>query len=203
MYFESLDIQSGNKVEAKQVSVMDNRKAMDQFLYSVQKRAFQMARIATGCEQDAMDIVQDAMMGLVKSYSDKPENEWHGLFFKILQSRIYDHYRRGSVKNKIFSWFRAEKHDDEDEGGIDPVQLAADQHGVSPEMKLQLGQATEQVVEAVAALPIRQQQAFLLRLWEGMSVAETAESMGVSEGSVKTHYSRALASLKQRLEGYW
>lgn len=182
---------------------MEHRKALDQFLSSVQKRAFQMARIATGCEQDALDIVQDAMISLVKNYSDKSATEWQGLFYKILHNRIYDYHRRSSVKHKIFGWLGFNKTDDEDENEADPMQQAEDQHSVVPEMRLQLDQATEQVVQAVAKLPLRQQQAFLLRLWEGLSVAETAAAMSVSEGSVKTHYSRALATLRQQLEGYW
>lgn len=182
---------------------MDQRDALDQFLYDVQKRAFQMARIATGCEQDALDIVQEAMITLVKKYSDKTEMEWQPLFFKVLQSKIYDHHRRSQLKHKWFGWLGFQgKHDDEDTGD-DPIQQAEDRATVSPEQQLHLGQATEELVNAVSRLPIRQQQAFLLRLWEGMSVAETAAAMAVSEGSVKTHYSRALATLRSQLEGYW
>lgn len=162
-----------------------------------------MARIATGCEQDALDIVQDAMMTLVKSYRDKPENEWQALFYRILQNRIYDHHRRSTVKQKVFGWLGWDKDEEAEGDAVDPIQQAKDHHGVTPEDKLQFSQATETLVDAVGKLPIRQQQAFLLRLWEGMSVAETANVMGVTEGSVKTHYSRAVASLKSQLEGYW
>ncbi|MCG8317693.1 MAG: RNA polymerase sigma factor [Pseudomonadales bacterium] len=183
---------------------MDN-KALDQFLSDVQMRAYQMARMAVGCEQDALDIVQDAMMALVKHYADKEASQWHGLFFKTLQNRIYDQYRRNAVKHKWFGWLGLSKSDDaqDNELNADPIQQAVDQKLPSPEMQLQQGQATQKLIDAVEKLPIRQQQAFMLRLWEGMSVAETAAAMSLSEGSVKTHYSRAVTSLKQQLEAYW
>lgn len=181
---------------------MENRKALDQFLARVQNRAFQMARMATGSEQDALDLVQEAMMSLVKSYADRSEAEWPRLFYKVLQNRIYDHYRRSAVKQRIFGWLPWHKEEDAADE-VDPIQHAADEKAVTPERALQLGQATDNLVEAVSALPIRQQQTFLLRLWEGMSVAETAEAMGISEGSVKTHYSRALANLRGELKQVW
>ena len=161
-----------------------------------------MARIASGCEHDALDIVQDAMMTLVKSYSDKDESDWHGLFYRILQSRIYDYHRRNVVKNKVFGWLGFGQQDQDKDQDNDPIQQAHDHQGITPEFKLQLGQASQKLIAAVEQLPIRQQQTFLLRLWEGMSVAETAIAMSISEGSVKTHYSRALSTLRQQLEDY-
>lgn len=190
--------------EGKLSKVMDQRQALDQFLCHVQKRAFQMARIATGCEQDALDIVQEAMITLIRNYSDKPEAEWQPLFYKVLQSKIYDHHRRGQLRHKWFGWLGFKGRDDDDEDTEhDPIQKAEDPASVSPERQLHLSQASAQLVEAVSRLPIRQQQAFLLRLWEGLSVADTAIAMAVSEGSVKTHYSRAIATLRSQLEGYW
>lgn len=182
---------------------MEHRNALDQFLASVQKRAYRMAHIATGCEQDALDIVQEAMISLVKNYAGKPENEWTPLFYKVLQSRIYDHHRRTQVKHKVFGWLKFRSSDEREEDQPDQIQQAEDPTAVAPETRMQLGQATEQLVGAVEKLPIRQQQAFMLRLWEGLSVAETAMAMSVSEGSVKTHYSRAINTLKSQLEGYW
>ncbi|PIE41182.1 MAG: RNA polymerase sigma factor [Gammaproteobacteria bacterium] len=182
---------------------MNNRKALEHFLIGVQKRGFQMARIATGCDQDALDIVQDAMMALVKNYGDRDANDWHGLFFKILQTRIYDYYRRNAVKNRVFGWLGLSKDKTAENENADAIQQVEDQQALTPEKTLQFAQATDQLVKAVAQLPIRQQQAFMLRLWEGMSVAETAMAMGISDGSVKTHYARALATLRQQLAGYW
>lgn len=181
---------------------MENKKALDQFLGRVQNRAFQMARMATGSEQDALDLVQEAMIALVKGYADRQASEWTGLFYKILQNRIYDHYRRSAVKQRIFGWLPWHKEEGAAEE-VDPIQQAADEAAVTPEDALHLGQATENLLEAVSALPVRQQQTFLLRLWEGMSVAETAEIMGISEGSVKTHYSRALSNLRRELTQVW
>ena len=186
------------------MAATDQRQALDQFLGSVQKRAYQMARMATGCEQDALDIVQDAMIALVKNYSEKPQAEWQPLFYKVLQSRIYDHHRRGQLRQKVFGWLGRKNRDSvNNDNEPDPLQEAEDPATVTPEKQLHLGQATEQLVNAVSRLPLRQQQAFMLRLWEGMSVADTATAMAVSEGSVKTHYSRAVATLKSQLEGYW
>jgi RNA polymerase sigma-70 factor (ECF subfamily) len=183
------------------MGLMEKRKALDQFLLSVQRRAFHMARIATGSDDDALDIVQDSMMKLVQKYGENNEDEWKPLFFRILQSRIYDFHRRHTVKQKIFSWFGLSKNDDGEEE--DPIQTAPDLREVTPEKKLQLSQATDQLTQAVSQLPLRQQQAFLMRMWEGMSTAETARAMDVTEGSVKTHYSRALSALRNQLEGHW
>lgn len=180
---------------------VDKDKALNRFLSSVQQRGFQMARIATANDDDALDIVQDTMMKLVQKYRDKSEADWKPLFFRILQSRIYDYHRRNSVKQKVFSWFGLAKESDEDTD--DFIQVAPDQRELTPEKQTQLTQATTQLKVAISQLPIRQQQAFLMRMWEGMSTAETAQIMEVTEGSVKTHYSRALSSLRSQLEGHW
>lgn len=182
---------------------MDNRVKMDQFLASVQNRAFQMARMALSNDDDALDVVQDTMIKLVQKYSEKSEQEWTPLFYRILQSRIYDVHRKNTVKRKFFGIFGVSKdHDDESEQ-LDPIQTAEDEQGRSPEQHLQDRYTTHAIVAAVEALPIRQQQTFTLRLWEGLSVAETAAALNISEGSVKTHLSRALSALRIELEDHW
>ncbi len=109
-------------------------------------------------------------------------------------------HRKNTVKKKLFGFFGKS---DEEPDTADPIQEAEDEGGKTPEERLQMNQATAVVIEAVRQLPVRQQQAFMLRMWEGMSVAQTAQAMSVSEGSVKTHLSRALAALKTQLEDHW
>lgn len=176
----------------------DQQAALNRFLASVERRAFRMAHIATGNTDDAMDIVQDAMMTLVRKYSGKPETEWGALFHTVLQSRIRDWYRRSSVRNRLRSWLRRDEEDD-----ADPMDELPDQHGKNPEQRLHLDAAGTALNAALHALPLRQQQAFLLRNWEGLDVAQTAQAMGCTEGTVKTHYSRAVHALRATLEDHW
>lgn len=169
---------------------------MERFLAGVEKRAFHLARIATGNEQDAMDIVQDAMIKLVQRYSTRDEQEWGPLFHRILQSRIRDWYRRSQVRNRLRVWFsQTEDEDDQLENQPDPT-------GSGPLTELESGRIGLELERALGRLPNRQQQAFLLRAWEGLSVEETAKAMGCSTGSVKTHYSRAVHTLREHLEEF-
>lgn len=178
---------------ASQASVQ----GLDQFLASVEKRALRMAQMATSHDEDALDIVQDAMLTLAKKYAHKPAAQWPPLFHRILQNRIRDWYRHQGVRNRFRGWFNktASDHDDE----IDPIQIAADPHGLDPEQVASNRNHGEAIIAAVAQLPLRQQQTFMLRIWEGLDVAQTAEAMGVSEGSIKTHLSRALNKLREQL----
>jgi RNA polymerase sigma-70 factor, ECF subfamily len=182
-------------------STLENQQALNRFLASVEKRAFRMAEFATGNREHALDIVQDAMMSLVRRYSHKPESEWGPLFHRILQSRIRDWYRRSRVRNTVFGWLRS--FSDEDGGEApDPIQRAEDHHTPGPERSANNDELMQSTMHAVQKLPLRQQQVFLLRAWEGYDVAQTAQAMGISEGSVKTHYSRATRSLRHQLEVY-
>jgi RNA polymerase sigma-70 factor (ECF subfamily) len=165
----------------------------------VEKRAYRMALFAIKDVDMALDIVQDAMLDFVRRYRNKPETEWPPLFFRVVQSRISDAHRRKSVRSRIMSWLG---RDDEDGEAKDLVETAPDPRGVSPLLSLErqaLGAALE---EAIGSLPLRQQQAFLLRSWEGLDVAETARAMGCGDGSVKTHYFRAVQALRKQLEEF-
>ncbi len=162
----------------------------------MEKRAFHFARIATGNEQDALDIVQDAMLKLVQRYAGRDEQEWGPLFHRILQSRIRDWYRRSLVRNRLRVWFGSDEDED------DPLQNQPDPAGSGPLGELESGRFGEELERALGRLPNRQQQAFLLRAWEGLSVEETAQAMGCSTGSVKTHYSRAVHTLREQLEDF-
>jgi RNA polymerase sigma-70 factor (ECF subfamily) len=156
--------------------------------------------MATGNSEDALDILQDSMFKLVQKYAGHNPGEWGALFQTILQSRIKDHHRRNAVRNRYRVWFG--RNDDDGDDVLDPIQTLADEHARGPDTDLDLSAGMEILDEAVRQLPARQQQAFMLRALEGLDVAETAQVMKCSEGSVKTHYFRALAVLREKLEEY-
>ncbi|HEY8554171.1 MAG TPA: RNA polymerase sigma factor [Burkholderiales bacterium] len=176
---------------------LDSKQALDRFLADVERRAFLMARMATGSAEEAMDIVQDSMLQLVRHYGGRDESEWAPLFHRILQRRIYDWYRRTRVRNRWRHWFRRD-----DDAGDDPLEQQVDPAAADPADALAAERTFADLEAAIAALPLRQQQAFLLRAWEGLDTEQTARAMGCSEGSVKTHYSRALQALRERLKDY-
>ena len=171
---------------------------MDRFLAGVERRAFVTARLATGNANDALDIVQDAMLQLVRRYAGRDAQEWGPLFHTILQSRITDWYRREKVRNRLRVWFGGRDEDDD----ADPLQNIADGRSPNPSQQLADKRAMTALEAAMHKLPARQQQAFLLRVWEGLDVAQTARVMKCSEGSVKTHYSRAVHALREQLEDH-
>jgi RNA polymerase sigma-70 factor, ECF subfamily len=171
-------------------------RALEQFLESVEKRAFKIAQLALRHDDDALDAVQDAMMKLVQSYASRGAEEWRPLFYRILANRIRDLQRRRTVRGRIMAWLPARDAEDDEE--FDPIAQAPSPEP-TPARRLELSEAIDVLETAVAALPPRQQQAFLLRNFEGLDVAQTASAMGCSEGSVKTHYFRALESLRARL----
>jgi len=162
-----------------------------------------MAELATGNREDALDLVQDAMLGLVKSYLHRDEQEWAPLFYRILQNRIRDRYRRNRVRDRFRSWLGFGAVSGEDETAADPLQNVPDTRQPDAVDTLLQADAMEHLQVALRLLPLRQQQAFLLRAWEGMDTAATAFAMGCSEGSVKTHYSRAIHRLREMLEEHW
>ena len=170
---------------------------LDDFLKGVEKRAFKMAWFATSNTDEALDIVQDAMTRLVKKYADKDAEEWGPLFHRILQSVIRDWYRKQKVRNRWqMFWSSDENHED-------PVDLAVDTYTATPEQQLGNEYAIEEVNQVLTNLPLRQQQAFLLRTMEGLDTKSTANAMQCSQSSVKTHYSRALSALRQQLETHY
>lgn len=169
---------------------------LDAFLAQVERRAYRMAVIATRHRDDALDIVQDAMFKLVRSYAHKPEAEWLPLFYRILQTCILNWSRRRKVRNL---WQRVLGGQDQEEGE-DPFALVPDSVHATPDHRVAQTAAMDALERALAALPLRQHQAFLLRVWEGMDTAQTAQAMGCSEGSVKTHYSRAVHALRELLK---
>ncbi len=138
------------------------------------------------------------MLRLARRYAKRSAEEWKPLFYRILENGIRDWHRRRSTRHRWLGWLnRSRECDDET---FDPIAQAPDTSNPDPAHQTEQRETMENIEQALQILPLRQQQAFLLRAWEGMNTAETAAAMGCSEGSVKTHYSRALQALRSRLE---
>ena len=179
---------------------LDREGELDRFLAGVERSAFRMARFAVRDTDEALDIVQDAMIQLVRRYAGRAAEEWRPLFFRILTNRIRDWQRRYKVRSRVMVWLRRSGEPDE---RPDLVETAPAPAHVVPEREAEMDQTLAALEEAVERLPPRQQQAFLLRTMQGLDVAETARAMGCSQGSVKTHYSRAVHALRAGLGGHW
>jgi RNA polymerase sigma-70 factor (ECF subfamily) len=175
---------------------LQQEQQLNRFLAEVERRALRIAEFGVRDRDEALDLVQDAMIKLVRNYSDRNSDEWTPLFYRILQNGVRDWHRRQSVRNRVMVWFGRGKRDDED---FDVVASAPDPIGRSPDEELQNSEAMDSLENALHALPPRQREAFMLRTFEGLDVAGTAVAMGCSEGSVKTHYSRAIHSLRDSL----
>lgn len=184
---------------------MASRQELSDFLASVERRAFKQAVYAVRDDDTALDVVQDAMFKLAEKYADKPAAELPMLFQRILQNVIHDHFRRQKVRNLWTSLFSSlQSGDGEGDSDRDPLETLEDRG------ELPSGESAAQVVEReqilaaieaeVQALPARQREAFVMRYWYEMDVAETAAAMGCSEGSVKTHCSRATHTLAAALK---
>lgn len=173
------------------------RKEMSDFLASVEKRAFKQAVFAVRQDESALDVIQDSMLKLAEKYADRPAEELPMLFQRILQNTIRDWFRRQKVRSTWTSLFSSFGSSDDDDHDILETLAAADNANipVSPADQLEQSQVLAIIEEAIQKLPGRQREAFMLRYWEELDVAETADAMGCSEGSVKTHCSRAVHAL--------
>jgi RNA polymerase sigma-70 factor, ECF subfamily len=178
--------------------ITDRTQALGRFLASVEIRAFRIARASLRHQEDALDAVQDAMLQLARAYATRPPEEWKPLFYRILDNRVRDLQRRRTVRARIMAWLPGRSDEGDDEASQDPVARAASLEPEPPRV-LEGDEAMRALERALADLPHRQRQAFLLRCLEGLDVAETAAAMGCSQGSVKTHYFRALQTLRERL----
>lgn len=169
--------------------------SMDGFLASVEKQAYVITLAACRDEQVALDVVQDSMLSMVKNYSNKDKPDWTPLFFKILHNRITDHHRKRGF-GRFKQWFGAG-----DETAPEAVdQLATDDF--SPDSLADSDELHLAMKTALENLSLKQQQALTLRLWQGLSVQETATAMGITEGSVKTHLFRAVQAMRVHLDEY-
>jgi RNA polymerase sigma-70 factor (ECF subfamily) len=191
---------SHGAVELSDSTTNSQSRALNQFLAGVELKAFKIAQAALRHEDDALDAVQDAMLQLARAYSERPAEEWKPLFYRILENRIRDMQRRRTVRGRVISWLPFRSDDDDEEQ--DPIALAPSLDP-QPPRRLEISETMEALEKAIETLPRRQQQVFMLRTLEGLDVAETATAMGCSEGSVKTHYFRALQSLRAQLGEFW
>lgn len=187
--------------------VKNTRVALNDFFVSVQIKAFRQAEFAVKNRDEALDLVQDAMEKLAKKYADQPEN-WGPLFQRILQNGIRDWYRKQKLRRFFSLTALSENVEDQaihrqaaDKTTGDSEASDKNIAASNPEKALLNEEAFESIKRALAMLPLRQQQAFILRAWWGHDLAETAFAMNCSQGSVKTHYSRATTRLKLLLKG--
>jgi RNA polymerase sigma-70 factor (ECF subfamily) len=174
------------------------------FLAEVERRAFKQAMFALRDEHNALDVVQDAMLKLTEKYSEKPAAELPMLFQRILQNAIHDHFRRQKVRSTwttLLSALGKGEEKDEDYDPLETLVAKSDSNAnADPAKLLEQGQIMSVIEQALERLPARQREAFLLRYWEELDVAEAAAAMGCSEGSVKTHCSRAVHALAGMLK---
>lgn len=182
---------------------MATDKELSDFLENVERRAFKQAVYAVRKDEAALDIVQDAMIKLAEKYGDKPASELPLLFQRILQNTIHDYFRREKVRGTWISLFSGLGNDAEDTDTFDLLETYEAEEGTeaaeSSADKVERDQVLAVIDEEIQKLPTRQREAFLMRYWQDMDVAETAAAMGCSEGSVKTHCSRATHALAQAL----
>jgi len=176
---------------------LQKERQLNRFLAEIERRALRIAEIGVRDRDEALDLVQDAMIKLARNYSERSDEEWTPLFYRILQNGVRDWHRRQAVRNRVMVWFGRKPSDDDD---YDAIAAAPDPIGRAPDEELQNNEAMQSLETAVRELPTRQREAFMLRMFEGLDVAGTAVAMSCSEGSVKTHYSRALHALRERLE---
>jgi len=172
-------------------------------LADVERRAYKQAVFAVRDEDAALDIVQDAMLKLTENYAGKPAGELPMLFQRILQNTIHDHFRRQKVRSTWTTLLSAlgQKDDrDEEYDPLETLQAKSDSNAAAdPALQLEQSQIIALIEQALSRLPARQREAFLLRYWEELDVAEAAAAMGCSEGSVKTYCSRAVHALAEML----
>ena len=177
-------------------------KEMADFLAEVERRAYKQAMFAIRDEHQALDNVQDAMFKISEKYSDRPASEFPMLFQRILQNTIRDFYRRQKVRSTWTTPISSLIGDgDDDHDPLETLDVENESpYAAAPPKQLERAQTLEIIEKCLGDLPSRQREAFILRYWEEMDVAEAAKAMGCSEGSVKTHCSRATHTLATALK---
>ncbi len=163
---------------------------LDAFLAGAERRALVMAQVSVGNRDDALDIVQDAMLELARRYTARPSEEWAPLFHRILHNAVLQWHRKRRRQQRWLGWPESD----------DTILDAIPDVGPGPLRYAQQDEAMTRLNLAMQRLPLRQREVVVLRVWEGLDVAETAKAMGCGEGSVKTHLSRALSALREQLQ---
>jgi len=174
---------------------VDRERALDRFLAGIERRAHRVASLALRDRAEAEDAVQDAMIRLVRHYAMRPEDQWRPLFYRILRNRITDLQRRAGIRRAVMAIWSGTARD---ESAPDPIEDVADARG-RPDEVLEGDELLARIEAVLATLSRRQREAFLFRNFEGLDVAQAAIAMGCSEGSVKTHYFRAMQALQGAL----
>ena len=198
MLVDTYSMSAHERMSVPAATSVDGSRALERFLREIERRALRMTEFATGNREEALDLVQDAMFGFVRHYGARAADEWQPLFWRVLNSRINDWRRRQRVRSRWLGWFERSDSPVED----DPIAALPDPGEPGPLARMADAEASAALEVSLRALPLRQRQAFMLRMWEGLDVAATALAMRCSQGSVKTHLSRALANLRCSLETY-
>ena len=171
----------------------DQRQELADFYRHIEQRAYRMAMIETRNSSEAIDLVQDAMESLMNKYLSRPKQEWRPLFYRILQNKIKDWQRKGIFRSRFYD------HQSKD-AEYNVIDTSVASPLATPEEQLTGDLSMRRLQKAMNQLSSRQRQTFLLRVWEGFNEKETAQIMKCSKGSVKTHLSRAIQSLRTQLE---
>ena len=183
---------------------MASAQELSDFLSNIEQRAFKQAVYAVRDDDAALDIVQDAMIKLAEKYGDRPAAELPLVFTRILQNRIHDWFRRQKVRNTWITLFSNMGNKSDENLDFDPLEsLSAPEDSEIHQdgaHKLEQNQLLQVLESEISKLPVRQREAFLMRYWDELSITETAKAMSCSEGSVKTHCSRATQSLAKALK---
>jgi RNA polymerase sigma-70 factor (ECF subfamily) len=197
MYSTTIDVLIRTGAAGSGATTLDKITQLNFFLAQIERRALRIAELAVRQREEALDLVQESMLKLAEKYVHKPAEQWAPLFYQILQSKIRDWYRRQGSRGRIFSTITGYFGDETE----NPLHRVADT-APDPARRLELEQAAPALAEALRRLPLRQQQVFLLRAWEGLDVQQTATAMKCGTGSVKTHYHRALQTLRGLLQDH-
>lgn len=187
MYYEQCNEDIALKV------TQDQRQELAKFYSQIEQRAFRLALIETRNSSDALDLIQDAMESLMRRYLEHPSQEWRPLFYKILQNRIKDWHRWSGLRAKLHLP-KANKQE------LSQEEYQIESSDMTPIEQTEQDFTLEKLQHVLSKLSFRQRQTVLLRAWEGFSVEETAQIMKCSQGSVKTHMSRALNTMKSLMD---
>ena len=173
------------------VKSMDLNEQLNQFFISHEKKAYSIALMSLRHQDDALDVIQDVMIKFVEKYKNKKTDLWAPLFYRMLHNRITDTHRANTKNKKFFKFF--------DKSESDALENIEDTNEMDIINQIDNAMKIDNLQQALKALPNRQLQAFICRIWEGLSVAQTAQSMKCSQGSVKTHLFRALKNIRNQI----
>jgi len=182
---------------------------LEKFFSANEENAYYVAYAALWHRETALDVVQESMVRLIEYYRDKPAGEWPALFRTILNSKINDARRRRLMeqgKLRLVSLTGLFRKDGDDSNMVTEYDMPAQDRSdgiTAPEVEAVTAELRAHVADALKALSERQRQVFILREWRGMTIMETAQTLGCSENSVKQHHFRAMRELRKQLAEVW